>query len=318
MPALHLSEDEVRQLLTMEMAVEAVEAGFRKMALEEAFSVSRSRCQTDHAMLHVLPASAKTLGAIGFKAYVTTKLGARFHVTIYDGKTGEMLSVLQADYLGQVRTGAASAVATRALARLDAHTVGIFGAGKQARTQLRGVAAVRKISRAFVYSPNEERRRAFSAEMSAACGFAVEPVDRPEAAARGLDIICTATTAREPVLLGEWVSPGQHLNIVGSNYLSKSEIDVEVVRRTTIVVTDSKEQARIEAGDFVQALDQGVLQWSDIAELGRVVTLRSPGRQSPSDVTLFKSLGLGLEDIAVALKVYHRAKEVGLGRWLDI
>ena len=110
----------------------------------------------------------------------------------------------------------------------------------------------------------------------------------------------------------------QHLNIVGSNYLSKSEIDVEVVRRTTIVVTDSKEQARIEAGDFVQALDQGVLQWSDIAELGRVVTLRSPGRVSPSDVTLFKSLGLGLEDIAVALKVYHRAKEVGLGRWLDI
>src|SRR3954471_4730494 len=119
MPVLHLTEDEVRGLLTMEMAIEAVESGLRKMALEEAFNVPRSRCQTDHVMLHVLPAAAKTLGVIGFKSYVTTRTGATFHVTIYDGKTGEMLALLQADHLGQMRTGAASAVATKHLARKD-------------------------------------------------------------------------------------------------------------------------------------------------------------------------------------------------------
>jgi alanine dehydrogenase len=318
MPALYLTEDEVRGLLTMDLAVEAVEAGLRKMALEEAFNVPRARCQTDHIMLHVLPAAAKTLGVIGYKAYVTGKQGARFHVTIYDGKTGEMLAVMQADYLGQVRTGAASAVATKYLARADAATVGVFGAGKQARTQLLGVSRVRKLSRAVVYSPTAERRAAFAAEMSAACGVEVVPADKPEDAARGLDIVCTATSAREPVLLGDWVSPGQHLNVVGSNFLGKTEIDVEVVKKATVITIDSKDQGRIEAGDFAAALDKDLIQWSDVAELGRVVAKRAPGRESPADVTLFKSLGLGLEDIAVAIQVYQKAKSAGVGKWLEL
>src|SRR5262245_2037845 len=317
MPVLHLTEDDVRGLLTMETAIEAVEAGLRKMALEEAFNVPRSRCQTDQVMLHVLTAAAKTLGVIGVKAYVTTRAGARFHVTIYDGKTGEMLSVMQADYLGQVRTGAASAVATKHLARKDSTTVGIFGSGKQARTQLLGVSKVRKLSRAVVWSASAERRTAFAREMSAACGVEVVAAGAPEEAARGLDIVCTATSAREPVLLGEWVSPGQHLNVIGSNYLSKTEIDVEVVRRANVVVIDSKDQGLLEAGDLVAALDQGVIEWIDIAELGRVVAMRAAGRQSPQDVTLFKSLGLGLEDIAVAIRVYQKAKEAGIGRWIE-
>jgi alanine dehydrogenase len=318
MPVLHLTEDEVRGLLTMELAIEAVEAGLRKMALEEAFNVPRSRCQTDQAMLHVLPAAAKTLGVIGYKAYVTTRAGARFHVTIYDGKTGEMLAVMQADYLGQVRTGAASAVATKHLSRKDSTTVGIFGSGKQARTQLLGASKVRKLSRAVVWSPSEDRRTAFAREMTAACGFEVAPAGAPEEAARGLDIVCTATSAREPVLFGEWVSPGQHLNVIGSNYLAKAEIDVEVLRRANVVVIDSKDQGRLEAGDLVAALDQGAIEWIDVAELGRVVAMRAAGRQSPEDVTLFKSLGIGLEDIAVAIRVFHKAKEAGVGRWIEL
>jgi alanine dehydrogenase len=318
MPVLHLTEDEVRGLLPMELAVEAVEAALRKMALEEAFNVPRSRCQTDHAMLHVLPAAAKTLGVIGYKAYVTTRTGTRFHVTVYDGKTGEMVALLQADYLGQVRTGAASAVATKHLARKDSSTVGIFGAGKQARTQLIGMSNVRKLNRAVVWSPSEERRTAFAREMSEVCGFEVVPAAMPEDAARGLDIICTATSAREPVLSGAWLSPGQHVNAIGSNFLAKAEIDVEVVRRATVVTIDSKDQGRLEAGDLVAALDQGVIEWIDVAELGRVVAMRAPGRQSAEDITLFKSLGIGLEDIAVAMKVYQKAKEAGVGRWLDL
>lgn len=318
MPVLHLTEDDVRGLLTTEEAVEAVEAALRKMALDEAFNVPRARCQTDHVMLHVLPAAAKTLGVIGFKAYVTSRAGARFHVTIYDGKTGEMLALMQADYLGQVRTGAASAVATKHLARKDGTTAGIFGAGKQARTQLLGVSNVRKLTRAVVWSPSEERRKTFAAEMTSACGIEVIPASNPEEAARGLDIICTATSAREPVLFGAWLSPGQHVNVIGSNYLAKAEIDVEVVKRANVVTIDSKDQGRLEAGDLVAALDQGVIEWIDIAELGRVVAMRTPGRQSAKDITLFKSLGIGLEDIAVAKKVYDKAKEAGVGRWLDL
>lgn len=318
MPVLHLTEDEVRGLLTMETAIEAVESAVRKMALEEAFNVPRSRCQTDHVMLHVLPAAAKTLGVIGCKAYVTSRTGTRFHVTIYDGKTGEMLSVMQADYLGQVRTGAASAVATRHLARKDSATVGIFGSGKQARAQLLAVSKVRKLSRAVVWSPSKERRAAFAREMAAACGFEVVVAGAPEEAARGLDIICTATSAREPVLFGQWVSPGQHLNVIGSNFLAKAEIDVEVVRRANVVVIDSKDQGRLEAGDLVAALDEGVIEWIDVAELGRIVATRAPGRQSPQDVTLFKSLGIGLEDIAVAIRVYETAKAAGVGKWVEL
>jgi alanine dehydrogenase len=318
MPVLHLTEDEVRGLLTMETAIEAVEAGLRKMALEEAFNVPRSRCQTDHVMVHVLPAAAKTLGVIGYKAYVTSRAGTRFHVTIYDGKTGEMLSVMRADYLGQVRTGAASAVATKHLARKDSTTVGVFGSGKQARTQLLAVSKVRKLSRAVVWSPSEERRTAFAREMTAACGFEVVPAATPAEAARGLDIVCTATSAREPVLFGDWVSPGQHLNVIGSNFLGKAEIDVEVVRRANLVAIDSKDQGRLEAGDLVAALDQGVIEWLDVVELGRVVAMRAPGRQSPEDVTLFKSLGIGIEDIAVAIRIYHKAKEAGVGRWVEL
>ena len=318
MPVLHLTEDEVRGLLTMDMAIEAVEAGLRKMALEEAFNVPRSRCQTDHAMLHVLPAAAKTLGVIGYKAYVTARAGTHFHVTIYDGKSGEMLAVLQAGHLGQMRTGAASAVATKHLARKDSTTVGIFGSGKQARTQLLGVTRVRKVTRAVVWSPSEDRRTAFAREMSEACGIEVVPAANPEDAARGLDIICTATTAREPVLFGAWLSPGQHVNAIGSNFLAKAEIDAEVVKRANVVTIDSKDQGRLEAGDLVAALDQGVIEWIDVAELGRVVAMRAPGRQSGDDITLFKSLGIGVEDIAVAIKVYQKAKETGVGRWLEL
>jgi alanine dehydrogenase len=318
MAVLHLNEDEVKSILTMDMAIEAVEAGLRKMALEEAFTIPRSRCQTDHAMLHVLPAAAKTLGVIGYKAYVTSRTGTCFHVTIYDGKTGEMLSIMQADHLGQVRTGSASAVATKHLARKDASAVGIYGTGKQARTQLLGVSRVRKLTRAVVYSPNADRRAAFAREMSAECGFDVVAAKSPEEAARGLDVICTATTSREPVLFGAWLSPGQHINAAGSNFLGKAEIDVDVVRRANVVTIDSKDQGRLEAGDLVAALDQGVLEWIDIAELGRVVAMRSPGRQSAEDITLFKSLGIGLEDIAVAIKVYQKAKEAGVGRWIEV
>src|SRR5438552_2198116 len=214
MPVLLLNEDEVRQVLTMEMALDAVEDGLRKMALDEVQNIPRARCQTDHAMLHVLSAAAKSLGVMGYKVYATSRKGQHFHVGLYDGKSGALLALMQADYLGQMRTGAASGVATEYMARPDASEVGLFGSGKQARTQLQAICKVRKIRRVQIYSPNDERRRLFADEMHDVCQTEIEPVPRPEMAAEDKDIIITATTSRDPVLNGHWIAEGAHINAI--------------------------------------------------------------------------------------------------------
>jgi ornithine cyclodeaminase/alanine dehydrogenase-like protein (mu-crystallin family) len=314
MPVLYLTEDEVSRFLTMEVALDAVTVAFRKLALDEAVNIPRQRCQTDQAMLHVLPAAAKTLGVLGFKAYTTTKAGARFHITLYDGKTGEMTTILEADAIGQYRTGAASGVASRKLARSNSSTLGCIGTGKQARTQILAVCKVLPIKKVHVFGRDEKRRAEFASQLSAETGVEVVPVAKAEDAVRGLDVVITATNAREPVLLGEWVSEGQHLNLIGSNFLTKAEADVEVFRKANVVAVDSKEQAKTESGDFVAALNGGVLNWADVRDLAPLLLGRYPGRESPQDVTVFKSLGLGIEDIALAARVVELGKKAGVGR----
>jgi alanine dehydrogenase len=315
---LLLTEEDVRRLLTMDMALEAVEQGLRKMALEEAMNTPRARVQTDHAMLHIMSAAAKTLGIMGAKLYSTSRRsGARFLVPLFDGKTGALLCLMQADYLGQMRTGAASGIATHYMARPDATEVGLFGSGKQARTQVQAICRVRHIRQVQVYSPNEEHRRAFAAEMSELCQTEVVPVSRPEMAAEKKDIVITATTSREPVLTGHWISQGTHINAIGSNFLSKAELDSVTVRRCAVIAVDSKEQARLEAGDFQQPLEDGSLRWTDVRELGQIIVGRYPGRKHPQDITLFKSLGIAIEDVAVAGRVYARAQAEGVGKIMD-
>jgi ornithine cyclodeaminase/alanine dehydrogenase-like protein (mu-crystallin family) len=318
MPIYYLTEAEVERVLTMELALETTAAAFRKLALEEAENAPRQRVRTDHVMLHVLPAAAKTLGALGFKAYTVSKTGgAKFHVTLFDPKQGGVTAIVEADLLGQFRTGAASGVATKKLARADAGTVGLFGTGKQARTQLLAVCKAKPIKKAHVYGRDPERRKAFAAQVSQEAGVEVVPVETPEEAAKGLDIVITATSAKEPVLFGEWVGEGQHLNLIGSNFLGKTETDVEVFRRTNLVTVDSKDQAKLEAGDFVEPLKAGVLHWGDVYDFAPVLVGKYPGRESPRDVTLFKSLGLGIEDIALAVRVVELARQQGLGRELQ-
>ncbi len=317
MSIYYLSEADVARVLTMELAMETTAAAFRKLGLEEAENAPRQRVRTDHVMLHVLPAAAKTLGALGFKAYTVSKDGkAKFHVTLFDARNGGVTAVVEADLLGQFRTGAASGVATKKLARADASTVGLFGTGKQARTQLLAVCLVRPIKQVNVYGRDAERRKSFAAQLTQETGIEVVPVEKPEEAAMGRDILITATSAREPVLLGEWVSEGQHLNLIGSNFLAKTETDVEVFRRTNLVTVDNKEQARLEAGDFVESMKAGILQWGDVYDLAPVLVGKYPGRESPRDVTMFKSLGLGIEDIALAARLIEVAKQRGLGKEL--
>lgn len=315
MPVLYLTEDDVRDLVDMTTAIEVTEQAFRHLADGTAKNVPRVRASAPGIILHNMSASAEYLGLVGFKAYTTTRQGARFHVAVYEASSGEMLALIEADYLGQLRTGAASGVATQCMARPDAKLVGLFGAGKQARTQLQAVCAVRQIERADVYSPTPERRAAFAEEMSALCETEVVPVHAPDDAAAEKDIIITATTSQVPVFEGRAVEPGTHLNVMGSNFLAKAEIDVETIRRADVIVCDSIEQCRREAGDFAEAaLEAGITEWALMHDLCDVVTDTETGRSGDEEITLFKSVGLAIEDVALAAEILHRAQTEGRGQ----
>ncbi len=314
MSAIFLTEDDVRELMDMETSIEVIEAAFENLAAAKAQSVPRARASGQGIMLHTMSAAADYLGIVGWKAYTTTRRGARFHVAAYDANTGAMTALIEADFLGQLRTGAASGVATEYLARPDAKVVGLFGTGKQARTQLKAVCTVRRIDRVEVYGRDDVRCAAFADEMSEFCATQVIPVRIPDNVAAEKDIVITATSSAAPLFDGRVLEEGTHVNAIGSNFWTKAEIDVATVRRADSIVCDSIEQCRIEAGDFRAALEEGVTDWALMHELADVVAGRQTGRATPEYVTLFKSVGLALEDVAMAAKILERAREAGMGK----
>jgi len=314
MPAIYLTEDDVRELLDVAQAIPLVETAFRSLAEGKASNVPRARAFAKGIALHAMSAAAEYLGYVGWKVYTTTRRAARFHVGLSEIASGELVALIEADYLGQVRTGSASGVATEYMARADARTVGLFGTGKQARTQLKAVCSVRRIERAEIYSRNAERREKFAAEMCEFCGTRVVAVHSPQEAVREKDIVICATTSEVPLFEGRDLDLGTHLNVVGSNYLNKAEIDVDTIRRSDIIVCDSIEACRREAGDFVAALEAGVTDWALMHDLGDVVADRQTGRAHPEQITLFKSVGLAIEDVAAAVHVYHRARAENIGK----
>lgn len=316
MPALYLTESDVRELLDMEIAIDVVEEAFKQLAGGGATNVPRARAHAEGFCLHSMSASAQYLGCAGWKAYTTTSHGARFHVGLYSTKTAEMTALIEANYLGQLRTGAASAVATECMARPDAKVVGLFGSGRQARTQLKGVCSVRKIELVEVYSRDEERCRQFAELMSEWCNTKVVPSRNPDEVAAEKDIVICATTSRTPLFEGRVLDEGTHLNVVGSNFLNKAEVDATTVQRADTIVCDSIAQCRLEAGDFVAALEAGAVEWSNMHELADVVAGRETGRKTAESITLFKSVGLALEDVALAARLVELAEKEGLGRRL--
>jgi alanine dehydrogenase len=316
--ALLLRERHVTELLNMEMAISAVEEALRHHAEGRATNRPRYRVATPASQLHVMAAGDSHLGVYGFKAYTASRKGARFLVMLYDAATGDLLAMIEADRLGQMRTGAASGVATKFMARERADTVGIFGTGWQAESQLMAVCAVRQIKSVKAYSRSAERRQSFARRMTSLLRCDVAPVDTAEEAARHSSIIITITTSREPVLKGEWVEPGTHINAAGSNFLSKSEVDVETIRRANLIAVDSLEQARLEAGDLLPAIERGVISWESLVELGRIAAGHAPGRAGDDDITIFKSLGVALEDVTTALRVYNLARERGVGETVEL
>jgi len=313
---LILTEREVEDLLDMPSTLDAVEAVLRDQAEGRATNRARRRVALPRSGLNYMAAGAPEMGALGMKVYTVARSGARFYTLLFDPEGGELLSILHSDKLGQMRTGAASGVATRHLAREDASTLGLYGAGWQAESQLEAIAAVRDLERVIVHSRNEESRKRFAEKMSERLGMEVETTHAPDEPA-AQDIVATATSAREPVLLGEWLRPGAHVNAAGSNFLFKSEIDREVVSRASFVCVDSREELGLEAGDLLKPLETGLILPEAIYELGQVIAGQVEGRRGPEDITLFASQGLALEDVAAARVVYDRAVERDAGREIE-
>lgn len=311
---LFLKEEEVERLLTMKDAIREVEAALRELGEGRAENRPRQRVRMPASLLNVMAAGLPSRGYSGFKYYTVTKGGVRFWFQLLDGKTGDPLALLQADRLGQRRTGATSGVATKHLAREDASVVGIVGTGWQAESQLEAMCMVRPIGEIRCYGRDRVRRQTFAKTMTGRLGVEVRPSESAADAVRGANIVITATDSREPVLRGEWLDPGVHVNAIGANRPDVREVDDQTMTRSSIVVADSIEQARYEAGDLIIPISEGLLSWEQIHELGDVVAGRIPGRTHPEGITLFKSLGLALEDVAVGSFVYERARKGGIGK----
>lgn len=313
--AIFLRESDVEKLATMNLALEAIEQAFKLQGEQKADNTPRRRCRLDGGMLHVMSSSLPFLGYAGLKSYTSVAGMVRFVVLLYKDD-GQLVAVIEAGRLGELRTGAATGVATRFMARQDSSRLGIFGTGLQARSQLQAVCAVRPIKTAMAYSRNADNRKKFCSEMTEATGIGVYPAATPEEAAREMDIIVTATTAKEPVLKGEWLPKGAHINAIGANFITRQELDVEVVRRSACVVVDSAEQAMLESGDLARAAEAEAFYWEDARELGLVVIGEFPGREDADEITLFKSHGIALEDVALAARIYEQAIKAGAGELL--
>ena len=313
--ALFLNEQEVANLLPIDECIDALDRAFAHAGDGKVDNKARSRIRMPGGFFHFMAAADGGQGVFGYKAYPSFPGpgGAKMIVMLYDYESGQLLSCLEAGRLGQIRTGAASGLATRYMAREDAATVAVIGSGFQARSQLEAVCAVRNIKEARVFSRRQERREEFASRSSERLGVEVKAVESAQGCVEGADIVIAITSAREPVVLGEWLAEGAHVNAAGGNHWLRREIDEAAVTRSELIVVDDLEQAKVECGDLMWLEARGSFRWDMAQELSDVVAGRVPGRLSAEGVTLFESMGVALEDIAAADLVYRKAKEQGIG-----
>jgi alanine dehydrogenase len=316
--ALFLSENDVKNLLTVDMALEGVESAHRELALGQALDTPRARTRLPQTALHILQGGLPAQGIVGYKAYTSNRSGNRFLVHLFDAASGELQAIIEADYLGMMRTGAASGIAARWLARPESAVAGVFGAGWQAEGHIRAICATLPLQLVKVYSRQADRLQAFCQRLAELTGVAVAPAASPEAVVRGSDLIGTVTTAARPLFEAEWLAPGTHINAAGSNALIRQELSEAAIRRCDLVVVDTVPTALAEAGDLLPLLEKGRLHPRQLVELGEVISGRRVGRTSPAQVSLFESQGLAIQDLAVAHRVLQAARAAGVGSQLPM
>src|SRR5574343_1397795 len=314
--ALYLSEDDVRQVLTMDMALEGVESAHRDLALGLATDTPRARSRLPQTALHILHGALPAQGILGYKAYTSNRSGNRFFVHLCVPARGPLRVVVAADFIGMMRTGAASGVASRWLARPDSTVAGILGAGWQAEGHVRAICAALPLERVKVFSRKADKLQAFCQRLCEQTGVAVVPAISAEEAVRGSDVVGTVTTAAQPLFDADWLEPGAHINAAGSNALIRQELSEAAVRRCDVIAVDAVPTALAEAGDLLPLLEKGRLHARQLVELGEVIVGRHAGRAGAGQITLFESQGMAIQDLAVALRVVQLAEERGLGREL--
>ena len=307
---LYLTEAEVGELLTPADAISAVEGCFARLAAGQVENRPRSRQRFEGGAFAVMSAVDHELGLAGLKSYAATGQGTAFVVCLFDLAKGELVAVIEADKLGQLRTGAASGVAAKHLSRPDASTLGVLGCGWQAESQVQAIReTVPSIEHVVAYCRTEERLEDFCKRIGAEEGETHRDAGAQE-------IVVTATTSRDPVLRGEWLQAGALVCAIGANDRRSRELDNVVLERAAFVCCDSIEQARIESGDLVEPVEQGILDWLEVHELSEVVAGEVQGRQDPEDIVVFKSNGLAAWDVAIGALALERAREQGVGREL--
>lgn len=310
-----ISEDDVNATLDVATTIDLLDAAARALTAGTATNTPRQRPSTTGVRMNLMGAGLD--GRIGHKCYPIGAGRVNFVVTLY-GSDAKMLALIQANRLGQIRTGAASGLATRLMARPDAEVAAIVGTGWQARTQLEAVCRVRPIKRALAAGRNPEHTATFCSEMSALLGIPVEPASDVASAVRAAHVVTTMTSASDPLVLGSMLASGTHVNAAGSNRATSAEIDAEVVRRAGIVALEDLAQAKVESGDLLEAEKAGAWDWSEAVPLSEIATGALPGRTGAEQITLFESLGIALWDMAAANYVYDRCVKEGRGRDIDI
>jgi alanine dehydrogenase len=307
---LYLSENDVRSLVSPADAVGAIEACFERMARGAVDNAPRRRLRLEDGRLADMAASDVELGYAGAKVYAGFAEGAAFVVALFDAASPELVGLLEADQLGRLRTGAASGVAARHLARAGAVSLGVIGCGSQAETQVECIrAALPTIDRVVAYCRTESSLAAFCERVGGEPGESHrDPAEQ--------DVVVTITTSRDPVLRGEWLRPGALVCACGANVRGARELDNVVVQRAAFVCCDSKEQAALESSDLLEPIDVGTLDWLEVHELHEVVGGEVVGRQSDDDIVLFKSNGIAAWDVAIAARAVELARERGVGQVL--
>ena len=304
---LYLTESDVSSLLEPADAVAVVEECFRRIARGTVDNAPRRRLRLEEGSLADMAASDRELGVAGGKLYTASPAGASFVVCLFDAEKSELVGVIEADQLGRLRTGAASGVAARHLARQGARSLGVLGCGHQAETQVAGIrAALPELGQVVAYCRTPERLTSF-------CDLVGADPGESHRDAGAQDIVVTMTNSPDPVLRGEWLAPGALVIAAGANVASRRELDNAVLERATFVCCDSLETARLESGDLIEPVQAGVLDWLEVHELHEVVSGEVPGRQSDNDVTVFKSNGIAAWDVALGAEALRRAREQGVG-----
>ena len=315
--ALFLRDDEVNQAVSMDEMLDAIEEMQRHFGQGEVMNLARRKIIGPGGMLSVMGGGLFYNNILGVKTYTVVKGKYSFQVSIYDADTGELMCYTQANRLGQLRTGATTGIAVKHLSKPDAATVGIIGTGYQAPAQLEAVCKVRDIKKVKAFSRTAERRDAFAQAMTNSLGLEVESVDDSETAVAGSDIVICIAAVMDPVLEGEWLSPGATVIGAGPTTWRVREVDDATFARADKIFVDSAEQAQSEAGDMASAVDRGILQWSRLQELRHVVAGATIGRDNPEQIIYAKLMGTGVADVAAAKLAYDRARAKGLGMEME-